>query len=118
MKDAKDLRAADLALPPKLGRPVSGNALSNSQKQKAYRLRKRVQGSVSVVLTIDELCLISSALIALENCAKGKDWRIEATVNRPGAAAEFAALADRFKPLLDQSFEKFREGSDAQGKKS
>lgn len=40
MTDAhKQLQIADLELPPKRGRPPSGNALSNAEKQKAYRLR-------------------------------------------------------------------------------
>lgn len=40
MTDAqKQLQIADLELPPKRGRPSSGNALSNAEKQKAYRLR-------------------------------------------------------------------------------
>lgn len=35
----KQLQIADLDLPPKRGRPPSGNALSNAEKQRAYRLR-------------------------------------------------------------------------------
>lgn len=37
----KQLSIADLDLPPKRGRPKTGNALSNADKQKAYRLRQK-----------------------------------------------------------------------------
>jgi len=105
MKDVKDLRTADLSLPPKLGRPVSGNALSNSQKQKAYRQRKREQGSVTVILTLDEL----ARLVGHLNLAPA---------GYPDYQAMNDALLARLAPLLDPALHKFRDGLDAQGKKS
>lgn len=69
MKDVKDLRTADLLLPPKLGRPISGNALSNAAKQKAYRDRKNGK---SILLTDDESSLIYAALNHFAEFGKSK----------------------------------------------
>jgi hypothetical protein len=55
MTDAhKQLRIADLDLPAKRGRPKSGNALSNAQKQKIYRERSKQAGKKPVLLTKEE----------------------------------------------------------------
>jgi len=62
MKDPKDLSTSDLLLPPKLGRPRSGNALSNSQKQKAYRQRAKDSGKRHLLLDSFESGLIESML--------------------------------------------------------
>ena len=66
MKDLKDLQTADLALPPKLGRPRSGNALSNSEKQKAYRNRNKAVGKKPLLFTRSELWMLH-ALCAQSN---------------------------------------------------
>jgi hypothetical protein len=113
MKDLKDLRTADLLLPPKLGRPISGNALTNAQKQKAYRERKQAQGSVTVLLTMCELTAIVGRLNAFVAAARGISALFEADLTRVQAVAESEALFKRLVPLLDQSFEKYKENLDA-----
>lgn len=65
MTDAhKQLSLADLALPPKRGRPKSGNALSNADKQREYRRRLKAAGSVHSTFTHEELAILAGLLIA------------------------------------------------------
>jgi hypothetical protein len=75
MTDAqKQLSISDLDLPPKRGRPKSGNALSNSEKQKAYRQRTKATGATAVTLSHLDLCLIGGLITATLNA---EPWRIE-----------------------------------------
>jgi len=72
MTDAhKQLQLADLELPPKRGRPKSGNALSNAQKQKLYRERAKQAGKGHVLLEPFEAALlesmISNHIVALDS---------------------------------------------------
>jgi hypothetical protein len=66
MTDAhKQLQIADLELPPKRGRPKSGNALPNSEKQRRYRERQKASGVSAVSLNHEELCIIQGLLTAV-----------------------------------------------------
>jgi len=58
----KQLSIADLDLPPKRGRPKSGNALSNAEKQKLYRERAKLRGVGQVLLDPFEAGLIESMI--------------------------------------------------------
>lgn len=61
MTDAhKQLSIADLDLPPKRGRPKSGNALSNKQKQKLYRERAKQAGKKYLLLEPFEAAFIEA----------------------------------------------------------
>lgn len=62
MKDPKDTATIDALETPQRGRPKSGNALSNAEKQRAYRERKKSEKSSTVVLTLHELKLCGVAL--------------------------------------------------------
>lgn len=63
MTDAhKQLSIADLELPAKRGRPKSGNALSNSEKQKLYRERAKQAGKKHLLVEPFEAALIESML--------------------------------------------------------
>lgn len=59
----KQLSIADLDLPPKRGRPKSGNALSNSQKQKLYRQRVKERGARAVLLEPFEVALLDTLVL-------------------------------------------------------
>lgn len=58
----KQLSIADLDLPPKRGRPKSGNALSNAQKQKLYRERAKQAGKGHVLLEPFEASLLETLI--------------------------------------------------------
>ncbi len=74
MTDAhKQLSIADLELPAKRGRPKSGNALSNSEKQKQYRERLKDRGSKNVLFEPFEATLIDSLLIERLNSLSDSD---------------------------------------------
>lgn len=71
MKDPNDSATIDALEAPRRGRPSSGNALSNAEKQRAYRERvkaakqdqERRQGAFKPVdMTSSELCHIIQAL--------------------------------------------------------
>lgn len=113
MKDVKDLRTADLLLPPKLGRPTSGNALTNAQKQKAYRARKQAQGTVTVSLTMRELLAVVGRLNAFVSAAKGQGSMLELDLANAELISDSDLLFKRLVPLLDQSFGKFKDNLDA-----
>lgn len=49
------LQFSDMALPPKRGRPPSGNALSNAEKQRLYRLRNKQKPKSKSTVTADEV---------------------------------------------------------------
>jgi hypothetical protein len=66
MTDAhKQLQISDLELPAKRGRPKSGNALPNSEKQRRYRERQKASGVAAVALNHEELCIIQGLLMAV-----------------------------------------------------
>jgi len=71
VKDVNDNATLDAFAAPRRGRPKTGNALSNADKQRAYRERKkaskqvkeRTQGAFKPVdMTLSELCHIIAAL--------------------------------------------------------
>jgi hypothetical protein len=58
----KQLSIADLDLPPKRGRPKSGNALSNRDKQKLYRERAKQLGKKHLLIEPFEAALMESMI--------------------------------------------------------
>lgn len=75
MTDAhKQLSIADMDLPPKRGRPKSGNALSNADKQREYRKRQKASGAVQMTLAHEDLCILSGLLLAV---ISDEPWRMD-----------------------------------------
>lgn len=81
----KQLQLADLELPAKRGRPKSGNALSNADKQRDYRNRKKASGAVHMTLGHEELCILSGFLHAV---ISDEPWRMDLIKKAHGTQLE------------------------------
>jgi len=105
MTDAhKQLQIADLDLPPKRGRPKSGNALSNAEKQREYRNRLKASGSALVTLNHEELSIIAGLLLAV---SLDELWRIDMV--KKAHATQLDPLREKITAMgasaLDKAFQ-------------
>lgn len=94
----KQLQIADLDLPPKRGRPPSGNALSNAEKQKAYRLRLKQKPRSKSLPSPDQLREIHDCYgRALDDChlqiRSLRDQLQQASTGWPSVQDEISATA-------------------------
>ncbi|MNZ29797.1 hypothetical protein D3C78_470510 [compost metagenome] len=69
MKDSNDTATIDALEAPRRGRPKTGNALSNAEKQKAYRARLAAEKVSHVQLDLYELasCVASLGFLIREH---------------------------------------------------
>ncbi|MDH1011909.1 hypothetical protein N5J43_21885 [Pseudomonas nicosulfuronedens] len=70
MKDAKDKATLDAFEAPRKGRPRKEGAMTNAEKQAAYRKRRAEAGGGAVMLNNEEIWLICHAL-------DGKVWEAD-----------------------------------------
>ena len=70
MKDAKDGATRDAFEAPRKGRPRKEGAMTNAEKQAAYRKRRAEAGGGAVMLSNEEIWLICHAL-------DGKVWEAD-----------------------------------------
>lgn len=102
MTDAhKQLQIADLELPAKRGRPKSGNALSNAEKQREYRNRRKAAGASVVTLDHEELSIICGVLRAL---TADEPWRLD--MIKKGYGSQLEPLSQKISQMVTCATEK------------